>query len=56
MGEATIVFTNEELKKHKLVTAYGGSSVRIIAVVTEDLTDIKRNATTQVIFIIIFVW
>lgn len=48
MGEATIVFTNDELKKHKLVTGYGGSSVRITATVTEDLTDIKRNATAQV--------
>ncbi|OZC05709.1 hypothetical protein X798_07315 [Onchocerca flexuosa] len=48
MGEAIIVFTNEELKKHKLVTGYGGSSVKITATVTEDLTDIKRNATTQV--------
>ncbi|VDM92355.1 unnamed protein product, partial [Litomosoides sigmodontis] len=49
MGEATIVFANDELKKRKLVTAYGGSSVRIIAVVTEDLTDIKRNATAQIV-------
>ncbi|VDO37121.1 unnamed protein product [Onchocerca flexuosa] len=49
MGEAIIVFTNEELKKHKLVTGYGGSSVKITATVTEDLTDIKRNATTQII-------
>ncbi|VIO95510.1 Uncharacterized protein BM_BM11471 [Brugia malayi] len=49
MGEATIVFTNDELKKHKLVTGYGGSSVKITATVTEDLTDIKRNATTQIV-------
>ncbi|VBB29465.1 unnamed protein product, partial [Acanthocheilonema viteae] len=49
MGEATIVFTNDELKKHKLVTGYGGSSVRITATVTEDLTDIKRNATAQIV-------
>ncbi|MCP9264379.1 Antigen-like protein [Dirofilaria immitis] len=49
MGEAIIVFTNEELKKHKLVTGYGGSSVKITVTVTEDLTDIKRNATAQII-------
>ncbi|EJD75505.1 A-macroglobulin complement component family protein [Loa loa] len=49
MGEATIVFTNEELKKHKLVNGYGGSSVKITATVTEDLTDIKRNATAQIV-------
>lgn len=48
MGEATIVFTNDELKKHKLISNYGGSSVRIAATVVEDLTDIKRNASTQV--------
>ncbi|VDM12097.1 unnamed protein product [Wuchereria bancrofti] len=49
MGEATIVFSNDELKKHKLLSAYGGSSVKITATVTENLTDIKRNATTQIV-------
>lgn len=48
MGEATIIFTNEELRTHNLVMDYGGSAVRILATVTEDLTDIQRNATTQV--------
>lgn len=53
MGEATIVFTNDELKKHKLVNGYSGSSLKITATVTEDLTDMKRNATTQVVFTVI---
>ncbi|KAK6020991.1 hypothetical protein OSTOST_13347 [Ostertagia ostertagi] len=48
MGEATVVFTNEEMKKHKLVQDYGGGSIRIIATVTEDLTDIQRNGTQHV--------
>ncbi|GMT28413.1 hypothetical protein PFISCL1PPCAC_19710 [Pristionchus fissidentatus] len=48
MGEATVVFTNEELKRHKLVLDYGGSSVRIVATVTEDLTEIQRNGSAQV--------
>uniref|UniRef100_A0A1I7WS05 A2M_N_2 domain-containing protein n=1 Tax=Heterorhabditis bacteriophora TaxID=37862 RepID=A0A1I7WS05_HETBA len=45
MGEATVVFTNEEMRRHKLVQDYGGGSVRIIATVTEDLTEIQRNGT-----------
>ncbi|CAD5206260.1 unnamed protein product [Bursaphelenchus okinawaensis] len=49
MGEATVVFTNEELRKHKLVMDYGGSTVRILATVTEDLTDIQRNGTAQIV-------
>ncbi|KHN73269.1 Antigen -like protein [Toxocara canis] len=49
MGETTVVFTNEELKKHKLITDYGGSSIRIAASVTEDLTDIQRNSSAQVV-------
>uniref|UniRef100_A0A7I4XSE1 TEP1-F n=1 Tax=Haemonchus contortus TaxID=6289 RepID=A0A7I4XSE1_HAECO len=48
MGEATVVFTNEEMKKHKLVQDYGGGSIRIIATVTEDLTDIQRNGTQHI--------
>lgn len=48
MGEATIVFTNQELKDKKLIEDYGGSSVKIVATVTEDLTDIARNGTAQV--------
>lgn len=48
MGEATVVFTNEELRTHNLVMDYGGSAVRIVASVTEDLTEIQRNATAQV--------
>jgi hypothetical protein len=49
MGEATVVFTNEELRTHNLVMDYGGSAVRIVASVTEDLTEIQRNSTAQVI-------
>ncbi|KAJ1347536.1 hypothetical protein KIN20_002613 [Parelaphostrongylus tenuis] len=48
MGEATVVFTNEEMKKHRLVQDYGGGSIRIIATVTEDLTDIQRNGTQHI--------
>ncbi|RCN36193.1 alpha-2-macroglobulin family protein [Ancylostoma caninum] len=48
MGEATVIFTNEEMKKHKLVQDYGGGSIRIIATVTEDLTDIQRNGTQHI--------
>uniref|UniRef100_A0A914ZVE4 TEP1-F n=1 Tax=Parascaris univalens TaxID=6257 RepID=A0A914ZVE4_PARUN len=49
MGETTVVFTNAELKKHKLIMDYGGSSIRIAASVTEDLTDIQRNSSAQVV-------
>ncbi|KAE9546024.1 hypothetical protein FO519_010764, partial [Halicephalobus sp. NKZ332] len=49
LGEATVVFTNDELKKHKLIMDYGGSAIRIVATVTEDLTDIQRNGTTQIV-------
>jgi hypothetical protein len=49
MGEATVVFTNDELRTHNLVMDYGGSAVRILATVTEDLTDIQRNGTAQVV-------
>lgn len=52
MGEATIIFTNNELKKRKLVNGYGGSTVRIVSTVTEDLTGIKRNATAEVIIVL----
>ncbi|CAJ0594163.1 unnamed protein product [Cylicocyclus nassatus] len=48
MGEATVIFTNEEMKKHKLVQDFGGGSIRIIATVTEDLTDIQRNGTQHI--------
>uniref|UniRef100_A0AC34RA62 CD109 antigen n=1 Tax=Panagrolaimus sp. JU765 TaxID=591449 RepID=A0AC34RA62_9BILA len=49
LGEATVVFTNDELKKQKLIMDYGGSTIRIVATVTEDLTDIQRNGTTQIV-------
>uniref|UniRef100_A0A7E4ZZW4 TEP1-F n=1 Tax=Panagrellus redivivus TaxID=6233 RepID=A0A7E4ZZW4_PANRE len=49
LGEALVVFTNEEFKKHKLIMDYGGSTIRIVATVTEDLTDIQRNGTTQIV-------
>ncbi|VDN51945.1 unnamed protein product [Dracunculus medinensis] len=49
MGEATIVFTNEELKKHRLITIYGGNSINILATVIEDLTNIQRNASAHVV-------
>ncbi|VDK47723.1 unnamed protein product [Anisakis simplex] len=49
MGETTVVFSNEELKKHKLITDYGGSFIHIAASVTEDLTGIQRNSSTQVV-------
>lgn len=52
MGEATVVFTNEELRTRKLISNYGGNSVNIVAMVTEALTDIKRNATAKVFFTI----
>ncbi|MFH4975897.1 hypothetical protein AB6A40_002606 [Gnathostoma spinigerum] len=49
MGEATVVISNAELKKQNLINEYGGSSVHIIATVTEDLTGIERNGTAQVV-------
>lgn len=48
MGEATVVFTNKELKDKQLIEDYGYSSIKIIATVTEDLTDIERNGTAEV--------
>ncbi len=56
MGEATVVIANADLKKHKLIEEYGGSSVRILATVTEDLTDIQRNGTAQVSILILNRW
>ncbi|CAD6199101.1 unnamed protein product [Caenorhabditis auriculariae] len=47
-GEAAVVFKNDELKRHKLLHDYGGGSVRIIATVTEDLTETQRNATHHI--------
>ncbi|CAI5439953.1 unnamed protein product [Caenorhabditis angaria] len=43
-GEATFDFYNSELKAHNLLQEYF-SSIRIIASVTEDITEIERNAT-----------
>ena len=48
LGEATVVFTNEELRAHNLVQDYGGSTVRILATVTEDLTEVSRNGSAMV--------
>lgn len=48
MGEATLVFTNEELRFRKLISNYGGNSVNIVATVTEALTDTQRNSTSKV--------
>lgn len=49
MGEATVIFTNDELRNGKLISNYGGNSVHIVATVTEALTDIQRNGTATVI-------
>ncbi|CAJ0956774.1 unnamed protein product, partial [Mesorhabditis belari] len=46
-GEGSVTFTNKELKDYQLVRDWG-SSVRVIAVVTEDLTEIERNNTHTV--------
>uniref|UniRef100_A0A914VZX1 TEP1-F n=1 Tax=Plectus sambesii TaxID=2011161 RepID=A0A914VZX1_9BILA len=48
MGEGTVVFTNKELKGRQLIEDYGYSSIKIIATVTEDLTEIVRNGTAQI--------
>ncbi|GMS92544.1 hypothetical protein PENTCL1PPCAC_14719, partial [Pristionchus entomophagus] len=48
MGEATIVFSNEQLKRNNLLFNDSGSTVKITATVTEDLTEIQRNGTAQV--------
>lgn len=48
LGEATVVFTNDELRSHSLIQDYGGSTIRILATVTEDLTDVARNGTAMV--------
>lgn len=47
-GEAAVVFSNDELKRHKLLHEWGGGSIRIVASVTEDITEIERNATHQI--------
>ena len=48
MGEVTVVFTNKELKDKQLIQDWGYSTMKIIAIVTEDLTDIERNGTAEV--------
>ena len=48
MGEATVNFAKDDLKKHRLVMDYGGGSIRIVATVTEDLTEIARNGTAHI--------
>uniref|UniRef100_A0A8R1HWJ0 TEP1-F n=1 Tax=Caenorhabditis japonica TaxID=281687 RepID=A0A8R1HWJ0_CAEJA len=47
-GEAAVVFSNDELKRHKLLHEWGGGSIRIVASVTEDITEIERNTTHQI--------
>lgn len=49
-GEASVTFTNEELRSRKLIMDYGGGSVSLMATVTESLTDIQRNGTADVFF------
>ena len=48
MGEAAFKFAKDDLKKHRLVMDYGGGSIRIVATVTEDLTEIARNGTAHI--------
>lgn len=46
-GEATVTFTNQELTTHKLIQDWG-SRIKIVATVTEALTEIERNGTADV--------
>jgi len=49
LGEATVLFTNDELKGRKLITDYGGSTIQVLATVTESLTDVQRNGSAEVV-------
>lgn len=51
MGEATVVFSNEEIKKYNFINEYTGSgALNILATVSEELTEIQRNGTAEVKF------
>ncbi|VDD91920.1 unnamed protein product [Enterobius vermicularis] len=50
MGEATVVFSNEEIKKYNFINEYTGSgALNILATVSEELTEIQRNGTAEVL-------
>jgi hypothetical protein len=49
MGEANLRFENAELRAAKLIMDYGGSTIRLVAEVQEELTELTRNSTAEVI-------
>lgn len=48
IGETFIHFDNQELRERKLIMDYGGSTLRLIAEVVEELTEQTRNSSAQV--------
>lgn len=48
MGEANLRFENAELRAAKLIMDYGGSTIRLVAEVQEELTELTRNSTAEV--------
>ena len=48
MGEAQLHFDNAELRNRKLIMDYGGSTIRLVAEVQEELTELTRNSTAEV--------
>ncbi|CAK5056371.1 unnamed protein product [Meloidogyne enterolobii] len=47
IGETFIHFENQELRERKLIMDYGGSTLRLIAEVVEELTEQTRNSSAQ---------
>uniref|UniRef100_A0A183BVF1 TEP1-F n=1 Tax=Globodera pallida TaxID=36090 RepID=A0A183BVF1_GLOPA len=47
MGEATLTFDNSELRTRKIIMDWGGSTIQVVAEVTEELTEVQRNATVE---------
>nr|CAD2188921.1 unnamed protein product [Meloidogyne enterolobii] len=47
IGETFIHFDNQELRERKLIMDYGGSTLRLIAEVVEELTEQTRNSSAQ---------
>uniref|UniRef100_A0A0N5A8I3 TEP1-F n=1 Tax=Syphacia muris TaxID=451379 RepID=A0A0N5A8I3_9BILA len=48
MGEATVVFSNEELSRYEFTNSFFHTSFDVLATVTEELTDIQRNGSAVV--------
>lgn len=49
MGEAIVHIENGELRNRGLIMDYGGSTIKLVAEVQEELTELSRNITAEVL-------